>query len=105
MCGVLVHCTSELFGSDKGLDVDNLKEILMQNTLKVFDINCLVKIIPDTPHQQYMSENEQYPPQTGCASMEAYPSAIGKSYRYSVAVKQVSIIRKLNINLYFSFPG
>lgn len=48
-----------------GLDVDKLKEIVLQTTFTTVSTNRLVKIMSNTPHSEYMNNDEQYPPGNG----------------------------------------
>ncbi|MEO6722334.1 MAG: hypothetical protein ABIN67_18345 [Ferruginibacter sp.] len=49
----------------KGLDVIKLKNMVRQNVFTMAGVDRLVKVIPNTPHQGYMSNDEQYPPGQG----------------------------------------
>lgn len=49
----------------KGLDVDKLKTMVRTEVFALAGLNRLVKILPNAPHQIYMSNDEQYPPGLG----------------------------------------
>ena len=49
----------------KTLDVDKLKELVMQNAFTTVGTNRLVKVIPNIPHSNSMTDDEQYPPGWG----------------------------------------
>lgn len=51
------------FGAEalQGLDVNKLKQTVQQTVFSITGNNKLVKILPDLPHQQFMSNEEQYP--------------------------------------------
>lgn len=44
-----------------GLDVNKLKQTVQQTVFTISGTNRLVKIMPNLPHQQFMSNDEQYP--------------------------------------------
>lgn len=48
-----------------GLDVNKLKQTVQQTVFSITGDNRLVKILPNLPHQQFMSNEEQYPPGLG----------------------------------------
>src|SRR6476661_2286058 len=49
----------------KSLDVSKLKESLIQITFTTVGTDRLVKVLPNTPHAEYMNNDEQYPPGWG----------------------------------------
>lgn len=51
--------------SFRGLDVDKLKEMVVRDTFTTVGVNRLVKVLPDTPHSEFMDNDEQYPPGWG----------------------------------------
>lgn len=51
--------------TSKGLDINKLKDMVRKDSFAVTGINRLVKILPNIPHQIYMSNDEQYPPGQG----------------------------------------
>ncbi|MEO6231103.1 MAG: hypothetical protein ABJB11_23045 [Ferruginibacter sp.] len=55
------------FGEEatKGLDINKLKQIVQQNVFTVAGNNRLIKVLPNQPHQRFMSNEEQYPPGLG----------------------------------------
>ena len=48
-----------------GLDVNKLKKMVHENTFTTVSTNRLVKIKANTPHSEYMNNDEQYPPGEG----------------------------------------
>ncbi|MCC3158606.1 hypothetical protein LJ737_15255 [Hymenobacter sp. 15J16-1T3B] len=48
-----------------GLDINKLKAMVRQNVFTTVGNDRLVKIKPNTPHSEYMSNDEQYPPGSG----------------------------------------
>ena len=49
----------------KGLDSDELKETVRQNTFSLYGVNRLIKVMPNIRHQQLMKDDDQYPPGSG----------------------------------------
>ncbi|CAN5898825.1 hypothetical protein BH11BAC4_BH11BAC4_14760 [soil metagenome] len=49
----------------KGLEVNNLKDILRKTVFTRYGLNRLIKIRPNTSHQNSMSDDDQYPPGLG----------------------------------------
>ena len=48
-----------------GLDVEKLKEMVRRDTFTTVGVNRLVKVLPNTPHSEFMDNDEQYPPGWG----------------------------------------
>ena len=55
------------FNSDstKGLDVDKLKELVLKEAFTLVGTKRLVKVMANTPHNDHLSNDEQYPPGEG----------------------------------------
>ena len=49
----------------KGLDVDKLKETVRHDAFTTVGVNRLVKVLPITPHSDFLDNDLQYPPGWG----------------------------------------